>query len=152
MGIESFNIAPDNKGGRPKKEEQETVGKSRSYGDAYTPYKADEDWWREKINESVDGSEINTDDFDQFVQDMMQLADHVHTSTIEVEKLLDEAGVVDIDWSWVREEAPDEWKDMRWPREARHKTFSPDIDTSTEEEDEEPAGGLASIVNEAKKS
>lgn len=153
MGIESFNIAPDNKGGRPTKDEQETVGRDRGYGDPYTPYKASKEWWEEKVEEAVDGGEINTEDYDQFVEDIIQLSDYVHTVSIEVEKMLDEAGVVDIDWEWVREEAPDEWKDLRWPKQARHEVFAPDVESSsTEEEEEETAGGLASIVNEAKES
>lgn len=150
MGIEDFKVAPDNPGGRPTKEEREEEDGLRDmYGDPYTPNKGDE-WWEEKIDEVLASSEIPTDDFGDFVDATRILSDWTHISTIEVWKQLKEYELAEFDWEWVREEAPDEWKDLRWPKKARYEVFEVDTDTSTEEE--EYTGGLASLVDEAKES
>lgn len=150
MGIDDFKVAPDNPGGRPPKEEQEEEDSLREvYGDPYSPDKSDADWWQEKLDEALASGEIPTDNFNDFIKASSIVADWVHISTIEVLKQLKKEEVIEFDWEWVREEAPDEWKDLRWPKKARYEVF--EVEGSSTE-DEEYTGGLASLVDEAKKS
>lgn len=118
MGLEQFDVAPDNKGGRPEKEEQDSGSFSSRYdGRVLVEGDADKDWWEEVLVEAIGQEELPMDDFDEFINASSELSNHVHSQTINVWKSLEEHGVANIDWKWLKSECPDEWVDPRWPGE-----------------------------------
>lgn len=56
MGLESFRVAPDNKGGRPEKEEEEEQY-VRRLEDAHTMDDDTEEYWQDLFDRHVSGDE-----------------------------------------------------------------------------------------------
>lgn len=89
MGLESFNVAPDNKGGRPSKEEEEESN-TRRVDSAHTMDDDTEEYWSEMFNKHVAGSEPSA-------EELMKIASDTHLLSRTVKMKLTEFGVYEYD-------------------------------------------------------
>ena len=109
---------------------------------------ADENWWLGVMNESIEQQTLPEGDFEEFTRLVRELADYIHLQPVNALHALDESEVVDIDWSWIESESPDDWMDARWPGAEPVTGGSTSRFGSSSGQD---AGeGLSSIINAAK--
>lgn len=151
MGIDSFNIAPDNKGGRPSKEEQEEEETVERYsGRVYVASEADENWWKETINELFGGIDLHTLDKEELRDKITELSDFTHTNPVEIRKELEEHKLIGDEWEEYVEQSPDHTLDGRVPGvegPTDTKSYSPSFSSSSKDDTPE---GLQSIIDAAK--
>lgn len=168
MGLEAFDVAPDNKGGRKKKEGEETDERWEPHGDPFTNSKdTDEEWWAEKAKEACaqysfveDSDGSFSDDFFERREQIGQLASWVHLSSVEARKKMAEAGFYETDWEEFIDKGRDAWMDHRIPGYEQKKkkmsalnsfgSSSSSSGSSDDDEEEESSSGLLSVVNNAK--
>lgn len=125
MGLEKFNIAEDNKGGRKPKNKREDPKRSAE-GE---PYVGDhgEDFWRKIWHKFVEGTEA-TD------SEMADMAEYTHSLPQTVKQNLHQYDIADY---------PEVIADLP----GKSRTFST---TSTSSSGDEEESGLASVINAAK--
>lgn len=148
MGLDNFNVAPDNKGGRPEKDEEETDEDRTVRGEPFVEEKADKSWWLKVMTDSIGQRELPQDDFQQFLDAISTLADHVHTQPINVLHELEEHEIQYIEWEWVKENSDERGFDARWPGEGPVTGSSSPSFGSTSSYDSD--SGLGSIIDAAK--
>lgn len=149
MGIQDFNVAPDNKGGRPPKSEQEKeeekgIVKGRPYVDS----EADEEWWEEVLDHVVGEGSVPGDSIESKSKHITDISDYTHLQPPEVWKQLEEHEMVDVDWDEYKEVYGTSGTDSRIPgvgSEPGSGSFS-----SGSSESETTATGLKSIIDAAK--
>lgn len=150
MGLDNFNIAPDNKGGRKPKEEKDgkralRSGEGRSY---VRDQSRGEEWWLEVLSGALGRESINGDTIEDMENDISVLADYIHTNPLLVWKKLDEHGFIDMDWDEYREYYTDRLMDARVPGgpEVTGGGTSTTFGSNSLDED----SGLAAVINDAK--
>lgn len=126
MGLDEFNIAPDNKGGRPEKTEEESDTKN-GYGISIEDYNSEE-YWESLLEDNWDGSEITFDA-------MKGMCAQTHMLPQSIVSKLMEHDVVDGD-------ELGEYLDMY-----EHQTSAPSFSSGSSYSD---SGTLSSIIDAAK--
>lgn len=150
MGLDELDGmgVPDNKGGRPTKDEEEETHGRTAEGDALTLKKETEDWWRMKFNRFKQ----ETDDVDEAIKEM---AEHISVSPIIARRKLQEYELHETDWEEYIEKYTIYENDLRVPIvEADGSStanlsglFSdPITETTSSDDDDEPSSGLSSMI------
>lgn len=163
MGLEEFDIAPDNKGGRPPKSsssndegDDSTHGVNRSHGEPYTPARdGDTEWWEEQVDEVTSTSFLDddesgfSDDYTERKKEIMQLSDRLHINTIDLREKLAAEGIYETDWEEYVEREFDGDPSARIPgvsKSSSSSSSSPSFGSGSSE----ASDGLQSLVNNAK--
>lgn len=163
MGLEEFDVAPDNEGGRPKGSKENTSdntsfgGAKRSHGEPYTPaVDGDTEWWQEQIDAVVGTSFLSDEDDSDFSDDYLerkkelrQLADRLHINTIDLRVKLEEEGLLEVDWEEFAEKEYDGSVSARVPGHGS-KSSSSSSSGRFGSSSASPSDGLASLVDNAK--
>lgn len=125
MGLDQFNVAPDNNGGRPEgsKEDRGYSTRETDHGDPMTMDHG-EDYLNDIMDRFVEGDKP-TD------EEMKKITDYTHLLPRSVKVELDKHGIVD-------------YPEIRW--DGKKKSSTPFFGSSSEEEEK---GGIFSIVNES---
>lgn len=147
MDLDGMDV-PDNKGGRPEKDEEEKDehGHIQAEGDPFTSEKNEEAWWQEKVDDYIGVFGEMPETFDEGREMVMEIADITHLNPINVRLYLDEHGVFETDWDEYRDEMSASSVDMRVPgssRPAPVKTTSTSTSTKTN-------SGLGALIDSAK--
>lgn len=146
MGIEDFRVAPDNKGGRPTKEEQEEEEHSglRSVGDPFYPAKDTEEYWREIWDRYVDGEDPSS-------QDIASICDYTHLFPWDVKVYIEKWGIYEFDWFQMPEDyPPHSYLKFLLEDEGISNDFTSQV--ASTDTGEEITGGWAEIINDAKET
>jgi len=101
MGLEKFNIAPDNKGGRPEGSTKDDKGRNltrETEGRALTSENGDKEWWLNVISEVLGTEGIPDTTFIEKAKAIEELAAHTWTNPMTVRTQLDEHGILETDW------------------------------------------------------
>lgn len=87
MGLQNFNITPEDKGGRPSKSER---GKrtARNPGEAYCAHKHGEDYWKRVYMKFVDGGEVGN-------EEMKDICEYAQTLPHTAKRQLQDHGIHD---------------------------------------------------------
>lgn len=148
MGLEQFDVAPDNKGGRPESEEEGEENQGRAHGRSLVIDSVDDEWWEEVLEEVLGRKTLPCDDYQEFARATMRLADYTHSLGHSVWFSLRKEGAGDVDWEWFKEEAPDESVRRVFPEEYQaKKSTSTRFGSSA---GKQPSDGLSSIIDAAK--
>lgn len=91
MGLDSFNVAEDNKGGRKPTQESEDFERTR-IEDAHTLHKCSEEYWEEQLEKHSGGDKPSP-------EEMRAICEAAHVSDRTVKSKLDEYGIYDYDVS-----------------------------------------------------
>lgn len=126
MGLEEFNVAPDNKGGRPEKTEEEQNGRE-AIGLTMEKYNSQE-YWKSLLQQSWNGSEITVEAMSEMTEETVLLP-HTVISKLMEHEIVDQSEL-------------GEYLDMY-----RRKQSTGSSTSSTERSD---SGGLSSIIDAAK--
>lgn len=126
MGLDEFNIAPDNKGGRPEKTEDNEEPQDY-FGPSHDEYSSEE-YWESLLEDNWNGSEITFDAMKAMCAESHMLPQSV------VSKLVDN-DIVDTDQLG-------EYLDMY-----EHETNTPSFSSGSSYSD---SGTLSSIIDAAK--
>lgn len=148
MGLEQFDVAPDNQGGRPEKDEEERTGHNSTYGEALEMSRADEEWWEEILEEVLGVKTMPCDDYEEFSIATMRLADYTHSLGHSVWRSMKEENAGGVDWEWFKEEAPDELVRRVFPNEFESGSSSSSRFGSSS--GKQAGDGLTSIIDAAK--
>lgn len=155
MGLEAFDIAPDNKGGRKEKDDEEEEQYGRRVEGTFNPEVDTEEWWRERIEE-VCGELNEDDDFETNADKIGDLASATAEFPVDVRKRLHKHGIFETDWEEVLDYYPDHVLDSRYPG-YDGGNYSPTVESDPWKSSVDipntgsPDSGLASIVENAKK-
>lgn len=87
MGLQNFNITPDDKGGRPSKSEN-SKRKARNPGEAYCAHKHGEDYWKRVYLKFVDGKEVSD-------EEMATMCEYTQSLPHIIKKQLQDHGIHD---------------------------------------------------------
>lgn len=103
MGLDQFDVAPDNKGGRKPKDEDEKGFSSRSVedGEPFVRGLDREEWWQDKVNQMLD--EADADNVEEIIPRLSGYT-FVHPITCRIK--LEEHGIHETDWDWYTDEYP----------------------------------------------
>lgn len=150
MGLEEFDIAPDNKGGRKPKEEEDGKralrdGEGRSY---VQDQSRGEDWWLEVMQSSLNRQSIEGETIEEMENDISVLADYIHTNPLLVWKKLDEHGFIDMDWEEYRDYYSERLMDARVP--GGPEVIGEKTSTSFSSNSLDDDSGLAAVIKDAK--
>lgn len=153
MGIEDFRVAPDNKGGRPTKEEQEeeeTRGRI-AYGDPALPSKDKEDWEDALDTLGIDTIEENLYDGDTIGSDEIgELSNYAHLFPWNTRVLLELHGIYETNWFNTPEDyPPSKMLSYLLTERGVENDFTEKVTVT--ESGEEITGGLAGLINDAKR-
>lgn len=139
MGLDAFNVAPDNKGGRKKKEETDDQGFSeeRDPGyehDALTIEKDTEEYWQDLFDRFVTGEEPNN-------EELVQLVAWTQTNPRTVKTKMYEYDI------WTAEDIDDIMWEPPTKAEAILGKLGSGSSGSSDDDDNEPSSGLSSFMS-----
>lgn len=146
--LEGMDV-PDNKGGRPTKDEEDDTRGRTAEGDGLTLKKETKDWWRMKFKKFKN----EEDDVDDAI---MEMAEHISVSPIIARKKLQEYDLYETDWEEYIEKYTIYENDLRIPINEASGTgtaglsglFSdPITSNSSSSNDDEPSSGLSSMID-----
>lgn len=84
MGLENFNVAPDNKGGRPSKEETEKETEKSEDGAFYVGHKlSPEEYWNQLYDDYVEGEEPDSEEITEMAREAVVLPRTVKSQLAE---------------------------------------------------------------------
>lgn len=116
MGLDQFNVAPDNKGGRKPEREDD---KFSPRGDSSSPYVSEEDngedWWRQKAQEALGHNMPTQGSISELEEHIMDISDYIHATPILVWKKLDHHDITEVNWEEYRDHYPEHTLDDRVP-------------------------------------
>lgn len=147
MGLEDFNIAPDNKGGRKKKEEkQDNSPRTRMVdGEAFTMEDDTKEWWQEQLR-----AEVVEQSGDNIEEKIPTLAGYVFMNPVSVRIKLEEHEIHETDWDQYVEDHPVYEEDQRILDHLGEVDNSSSSSTDFLSSEESEDSGLASLVKDAK--
>lgn len=140
MGLDEFNIAPDNTGGRPEKDEQEEEEVADRPGPGYevdplTRENDSEEFFQDLWDEFVSGDEPTS-------EEIGNMAARASILTITLKLKMAEYGI----WE------ADDLNEIRWGGSKKRSSSSSSGELFSEGSDsDEESSGLASLVNNANK-
>lgn len=145
MGIEDFKVAPDNKGGRPSKEEQEEEHTGLQHvGDPFYHAKDSEEYWQEIWDSNVDGEEPTS-------REIASICDYTHLFPWDVKVYVEKWGIYEFDWFQMPDDFPsDSFLKFLLEDEGIENDFTSQV--ASVDSGEEITGGWAEIINDAKDS
>jgi len=159
MGLkDNFNIAPDNKGGRPEKSQEEEDTRREAPGEPYPCNdEMPEGWWSEQVKE-VFGASTDPDtfmegigSFEEKCNMISQLAGWVSLNPIDCRKAMADDGFYQCNWQEYRDEMDEKFLDARVPGieiEGKSKRTSFGRSSSSSKLDSD--SGLGSLITDAK--
>lgn len=164
MGLDQLDgmDTPDNKGGRPPKEEQETKRSRTPDGDPLTIKTDREDWINHKFNVHLGDTEDEDED-----EAIISMANELHVHPIVIRKRLEQYDIYETDWEKYIEKYPMYKKDLRirgrlekagvdTPSTGSSSGVSSDLDrifddvdtSSSSSEDDDMSSGLSSMIED----
>lgn len=151
MGLNDLNgmDIPDNKGGRPSKDDNEEQHARIAAGDPHTLDKDEEDWWYQKYTKYV----MEADSVDEAIT---LIAENTFVNPIEIRKKLDEFGIHETDWDNYIDTHPAYENDARIPGNELNESYSTGMSSrlddvmgtasSSNNDDDGPSDGLSSLM------
>lgn len=151
MGLDDLSgmSIPDNKGGRPSKDEQEDEHVRIAEGDPHTSAKEDEDWWYQ-IHAKFDAEADNERELIELI------SQHVFINPISVRRKLQQYDIYETDWEELIEKYPMYKNDARIPGNELNSSgtagMSSRLDdvfggsSSSSNDDDDISGGLSSLM------
>jgi hypothetical protein len=137
MGLEEFDIAPDNKGGRKKKSEQEDEVQREPIGLSSGEYNSEE-YWKSLLEEYWNGEKLTFDAMQSMCHDTHMLPTTICDKFIEFDLLSRrELG-----------EYEDDYTHTPTGTQSVFSSFGAGDDS--DDEDYDDSGGLSNIINAAK--
>lgn len=159
MGLkDNFNIAPDNKGGRPEKSQEEEDTGREAPGE---PYPCDDEtpegWWSEQVKEvfgvttDTDAFMEDTGSFEKKCNKISRLSNWVSLNPIDCRKAMADDDFYQCNWQEYRDEMDDKFLDARVPGvEIKTKTGSTSFSSSSSSSKLDSDSGLGSLISDAK--
>lgn len=156
MGLKDLDgmDIPDNKGGRPEKDEDEDQFSGREKEHAFNPNKDNPDWWLIRVRQRIDEDKLDSASFEKMMQVIGEVAEETHMNPIDVRKKLDEHEVYETDWERYREWELDtvahgESPDSRVPLGPTPTPSNQQQEVSVFDDDDS-SSGLKSLVGDKK--
>lgn len=147
MGLQEFDIAPDNKGGRKEQEKEMVIPTRKVSGRPLTHEGRTEDWWKATMKQCLGSKRIPQSNMDEMMTHVAELASFTHSQTITVLTELESLGIVSFEWEDYREWLPEELHDDRIPGVNRFPENTPMFGTTSKID---PDSSFASIIEDAK--